>query len=582
MSITPDGTPPKLDDVLTQSVPVTSSSIQVRLTSFDVASVVKLSIITGSSDVMAITQSEGFASVWRLSLNQAKTAFSSIALVCCHPVGSNMFDASLGASGLTAVYVDLAPLETLAGTVEPQPEQKYSVMNLHRVFGWTKTELISVPVSMVPSGIWLVGNGVVVSLVNGCTNQSALYKVGQGILWEGAWLDYKTVSVSRCGMWISWLGLSTEVSRIHSTHDNLFLLNMDSESVVRVSSRGECVIASGFLDTETLFYTTQVAVEPGWTIFYDIVSGQPCRLTGSPITRNRASRNVYVTESLEGYPTLVTSGDTRIDLPRTAGCDRLVAEKWQLETNAYLQGIIYSCNGVSAKAKPYILLLHGGPGMAVSPFRSAIASSSDWILKMTLEGYKVLTITYRGSLGLGDEWAQASIGNQGKSDLQDVLDVIDVFSDSLAGIVGSSYGGFLCLHTFCSDIEFVKKIPKFVALYPYISSRGCASETGDFQWEAEYCGLNQWVVPQYPVPVECVAPDVVPKLYTASTERSLLMFHGESDSVCPISQSREAFHILRQRGLTHVSLVSYKGEGHGFTKKETHEDCIKRILDFLK
>ena len=582
MSLTPNGTPPKLDDVLTVHVPVSACLIQVRLTSFDVASVVKLSVINGSSDVMAITQSEGFASVWRLSLNQAKTEFSSLALVCCHPVGSNMFDASLGASGLTAVYVDFAPLETLTGTVEPQPEQTYSVMNLHNVFGWRKTELLSVPVGMAPSGIWLVGNGVIVSLINGSTSQSALYKVGQGILWQGAWLDYKTVSVSRCGMWMSWLGLSTEFSRIHSTHDNLLLLNMDSESVVRISSLGECVIASGFLDTETLFYTTQVAVEPGWTMLYDLVSGQLCRLTGSPITRSRASWNAHVTESLEVYPTLVTPDHPEIDLPRTAGCDRLVAEKWQLETNAYLQGIIYSCNGVSTKAKPYILLLHGGPGMAVSPFRSAIASSSDWILKMILEGYKVLTITYRGSFGLGDEWAQASIGNQGKADLQDVLNVIDVFSDSLAAIVGSSYGGFLCLHTFCSGIEVVEKIPKFVALYPYISTRCCASETGDFKWEAEYCGLNQWMVPQYPVPAECVAPDVVPKLYTASTERSLLMFHGESDSVCPISQSRQVFHILRQRGSTDVSLVSYKGEGHGFTKKETREDCIKRLLDFLK
>ena len=221
--------------------------------------------------------------------------------------------------------------------------------------------------------------------------------------------------------------------------------------------------------------------------------------------------------------------------------------------------------------------------MAVSPFRRSLLESNDWFLPLVTDGgFDVLTIAYKGTLGFGDDYSQSSIGRQGVADLQDVIDTVSDLERtgrSISGIAGSSYGGFLSLHAYCCLQE---KVPKFVSIYPYISSRGCAAETGDFGWESEYCGVaeeNQW-----PVPRECMQPDIVPKLYQLETfDRPLLLLHGDSDNVCPVSQSRQAFNILRQRGAgDNVQLVIYRGEGHGFRDRSVRQDCILRVTDFLR
>ncbi len=227
--------------------------------------------------------------------------------------------------------------------------------------------------------------------------------------------------------------------------------------------------------------------------------------------------------------------------------------------------------------------------MAIQPFRRALIESSDWFLPLVKDGdFDVLSISYSGSLGFGDDYAQSSIGQQGSRDLRDVVDTLSALTSvenrKVAGVFGGSYGGFLTLHAYSSGNEITRKVPKFAALYPYISSRGCAAETGDFAWEAEYCGTGSENV--WPVPPACIQPDLYPKFYSMSDEalkKPLLLFHGDSDNVCPLSQSKQTYHILRQRGSKgSVNLVVYKGEGHGFRNDRVRKDCIERLLAFFK
>jgi dipeptidyl aminopeptidase/acylaminoacyl peptidase len=169
-------------------------------------------------------------------------------------------------------------------------------------------------------------------------------------------------------------------------------------------------------------------------------------------------------------------------------------------------------------------------------------------------------------------------------EIDDIIDAVSELRSSgrfVAGIFGGSYGGYLSLHAYCSTNTELKSVPRFVALYPYISSRGCAAETGDFAWEAEYTGVNSENI--WPIPSECVQPDVLPHLYEADVTRPLMLFHGDSDNVCPLSQSKQTFNILRQRGAKdNISLTVYKGEGHGFRDPEIRSHCIERIISFFK
>jgi pimeloyl-ACP methyl ester carboxylesterase len=115
-----------------------------------------------------------------------------------------------------------------------------------------------------------------------------------------------------------------------------------------------------------------------------------------------------------------------------------------------------------------------------------------------------------------------------------------------------------------------------------VSSRGCAAETGDFAWEAEYCNVQE--ENDFPVPPECMRSDIIPKLYEISDQnlqRPLMIFHGDSDPVCPLSQSKQCMNILRQRGAKNVSLTVYRGEGHGFRDKDVRADCIAKLVDFF-
>jgi dipeptidyl aminopeptidase/acylaminoacyl peptidase len=220
------------------------------------------------------------------------------------------------------------------------------------------------------------------------------------------------------------------------------------------------------------------------------------------------------------------------------------------------------------------IYLHGGPAMEVSALRKSV----DYFDPILSQGLRVLCISYAGSLSFGDEYAKEVIGAQGRRDLCDVEETIKAFPGKIACVFGGSYGGFLSLHAFCKIP--LNHVPCFAALYPYVSSRGCASESGDFAWEQEYTGsktVNEW-----PIPKKCLDPDVVPLLYSADVvEKPLLLLHGDKDDVCPLSQSQVVFHILRQRGNDKVELVKFAGEGHGF-KKSVKKISMEKISNFIK
>lgn len=222
--------------------------------------------------------------------------------------------------------------------------------------------------------------------------------------------------------------------------------------------------------------------------------------------------------------------------------------------------------------------------MPLLPFRRNLIESSDWLLPLIAKGkFDILSLAYSGSLGFGDQFSQSVIGHQGAEEIDDIIDAVNEIrasGRSVAGIFGGSYGGYLSLHAYCSPHAALRSIPRFAALYPYISSRGCAAETGDFAWEAEYTGVDSENV--WPIPNECLQPDVLPHLYQADVTRPLMLFHGDSDNVCPLSQSKQTFNILRQRGAKdNVSLTVYKGESHGFRDPEIRSDCIERIISFF-
>lgn len=96
-------------------------------------------------------------------------------------------------------------------------------------------------------------------------------------------------------------------------------------------------------------------------------------------------------------------------------------------------------------------------------------------------------------------------------------------------------------------------------------------EGGDFTWEMEYTG-NHTV---WPVPEATQVGDNFNNIHKIKTP--VLFLHGNDDDICPLSQSRIGFNILRTTGVP-TQLVGYAGEKHGFVKKENRQDRDRRVL----
>ena len=107
--------------------------------------------------------------------------------------------------------------------------------------------------------------------------------------------------------------------------------------------------------------------------------------------------------------------------------------------------------------KPYIILFpHGGP-------HSTSVTCYSWALCLLIsQGYAILEVNYRGSLGFGEYFAHSLPGKAGKQDVTDIITAlenvylkknilktqmnINIPENMKNLIMGGSHGGFLCTH----------------------------------------------------------------------------------------------------------------------------------------
>nr|CAB3499666.1 unnamed protein product [Digitaria exilis] len=95
---------------------------------------------------------------------------------------------------------------------------------------------------------------------------------------------------------------------------------------------------------------------------------------------------------------------------------------------------------------PTVVVLHGGPH---SVYPSSFSKSLAFLFS---QGYNLLVVNYRGSLGFGEEALQSLPGSVGSQDVNDVLTALELvikrglIDPSRVAVVGGSHGGFLTTH----------------------------------------------------------------------------------------------------------------------------------------
>lgn len=223
------------------------------------------------------------------------------------------------------------------------------------------------------------------------------------------------------------------------------------------------------------------------------------------------------------------------------------------------------------KTYPMVVLVHGGPGAAVTPYYDPRGLVHDLVGK----GCFVLEPNPRGSFGQGEAFTRANIRDFGGGDLSDILAGVDAaekiapIDDKRLGIGGHSYGGFMTMWAVTHTQRFQVAVAG-AGIANWISYYG---ENGIDQWMIPFFGASAYDDP-------AIYRKLSPLETIKQAKTPTFIYVGERDVECPAPQSVEFWHGLREMGVP-TKLVIYAGEGHGIRRPEHLRDLNTRTLGWF-
>lgn len=215
---------------------------------------------------------------------------------------------------------------------------------------------------------------------------------------------------------------------------------------------------------------------------------------------------------------------------------------------------------------PMILLIHGGPNA-----QDAHEFSFDRQF-LAANGYVVISVNYRGSLGRGTAFQRAIFADWGNKEVADLLGAVDhMIASGIAdperlGIGGWSYGGILTNYTIASDTRF-KAAVSGAASALQIAMYGTDQYVMQYDNEigAPWKAQELWIKLSYP-------------FFHADRIRTPTLFlGGERDFNVPISGAEQMYQALRSQN-TDTQLVIYPGQSHRISTPSYQRDRLERYL----
>lgn len=265
---------------------------------------------------------------------------------------------------------------------------------------------------------------------------------------------------------------------------------------------------------------------------------------------------------------------------------------------------------VSITGAPYptVILIHDGPySRTTNGFdrRSREPDLVELLAPLLLRaGVALLQPNYRGGSGRGSQFAargRARDGGVGRRDVDDVLAMADaaikqnVADPAALFVMGWSYGGYLAYLAYVAalrgdshDLDRGWHFRGAVcggAIVDWDSLAVTSSEGDRF---ANLSGAAPWKYDSdeskkaAPSPLRELTKALHGVGQGADRIPPLLVFHGEADTLVPLSQAESilrAFSIVP--GGNKAKVISYPGQGHFFRSKECIEDMLERIVHFV-
>ncbi len=191
-------------------------------------------------------------------------------------------------------------------------------------------------------------------------------------------------------------------------------------------------------------------------------------------------------------------------------------------------------------------------------------------------GWDILVPDPRGSTGHGRAYQQALRGNWGRLDVEDAAAILRSSHErgwSAADrtvMMGSSSGGLTALGVLGLHRGLAAA---GVVLYPVTDFAVLAENSHRF--EAHYT-----LSLVGPLDDHEMYRDRSPLAYADRIDVPLLVMHGDSDPVVPLSSTIELVEQIRSHG-GDVELIVFDGEGHGFRNPANRRADYERTAEFL-
>jgi dipeptidyl aminopeptidase/acylaminoacyl peptidase len=268
-------------------------------------------------------------------------------------------------------------------------------------------------------------------------------------------------------------------------------------------------------------------------------------------------------------------------MPAAIDRDALVAPEmvtYRAQDGAQVPAYLFVPPGLDRATKhPAIVWVHGDginqnyDGWHIHRDYGVYYSVHQYLLQ---QGYVVLSVDYRGSIGYGRDWRQGHYRDLGGKDYGDIasgvayLKTLGYVDGERVGIWGLSYGGFMALQALTVTPELFR----------------CAIDVAGVEdWNDWYRDPGgPWIRARMGVPEREVElyRRLSPIYHVDKIARPLLVLHGTSDVNVPFLESVRLLDELTRAGKP-VEFMMYPGEFHYFQRAHVLRDAWRTAERFF-